>query len=96
MEELQHIRLVLFFFFMLKLNSENEEERETSPRTQIVNEHQERFLASSISSSEVSSTDTWNAAKGKINQQSQQAIREQRIQKQMDEKKELVATVKIC
>jgi hypothetical protein len=60
-----------------------------SPRTSLIIAHDDMLLCSSVSSSDIVSSESWNSVKDHIYQQT---MRENGIQKQVDEKKELVTT----
>jgi hypothetical protein len=61
-----------------------------SPRTSLITAHDNMLLHSSVSSFDIVSSESWNSVKNHFHQQT---MRENRIQKQVDEKKELITTV---
>ncbi|MGZ4851294.1 MAG: hypothetical protein ACXV2C_07940 [Candidatus Bathyarchaeia archaeon] len=68
--------------------------RDNSPRTKLLQEHDDLLLKDAVSSSEITSQENWEKAKQRIQASEQQMIRNQRIEKALNEKKELIATVK--
>lgn len=69
-------------------------EEVSSPRSTMLNAHDAKLLSGSVSSAELDASDGWMNTKEKLVTQHQQTIREQRIQKQVNEKAELVSTVR--
>jgi hypothetical protein len=64
-----------------------------SGRTNILTKHDNLLLKDNVLSDEVKTKDNWEKSKEKIEKVSQQAIRNQRIERNMEEKRQLVETL---
>jgi hypothetical protein len=68
--------------------------QQDSGRTNILTEHDNLLLKENVLSDEVKTKDNWEKSKEKIEKISQQAIRNQHIERNMEEKRQLVETLR--